>query len=241
MKSSIKRHKVVSGDKWLKARRALLVKEKKFNRLRDALSKERRALPWVEVTKDYLFEGPKGKTTLAELFDGKSQLLTYHFMFGPDWKEGCAHCSFWAEHFDGALVHLGRRDTNLIAISRAPYAKIKAFRKRMGWDFNWVSSFQSDFNFDFHVSATPQELKRGTGFYNYKPDHFIIDELPGISAFYRDKKGRIFHTYSSFARGLDLVNNTYNFLDMTAKGRDENPGSPQDWVRFHDRYPRRAR
>ena len=232
----VKEHKVVSEKEWVTARKALLVKEKKFSRLRDELNRQRRELPWVKLAKEYAFEGPGGKVTLADLFCGKSQLIVYHFMFGPGWKEGCEHCSFWSDHFDSVNHHLGQRDTTLAVISRAPLNEIEPFKQRMGWRFNWVSSFGTDFNFDFHVSFTPEQLKSRKAIYNFAPLDMDIDEREGVSAFYKDKKGDIYHTYSSYARGIDLLNTTYNFLDLTAKGRDENPDSSQDWVRFHDKY-----
>jgi len=231
-----KEHKVVTEKEWIAARKALLMKEKKFTRLRDELNQQRRNLPWVKVEKEYVFEGPEGKETLAELFSGKSQLLVYHFMFGPGWKEGCPHCSFWSDHYDATRVHLGQRDTSLVVISRAPLKEIQPFKKRMGWKFKWVSSFKNDFNFDYHVSFTRAEIKSGAPYYNYANTRTGMDEREGVSAFYKDKKGDVFHTYSSYARGIDMLNATYHFLDLTAKGRDENPDHPQDWVRFHDRY-----
>ncbi len=235
-RDGVKEHKVVSQKAWVTARKKLLVKEKRFSRLRDELNEQRRKLPWVKVDKDYVFEAPYGQVTLSELFDGKSQLIVYHFMFGPGWKDGCPHCSFWADHYDGADLHLGGRDTTLVVISRAPLKEIEPFKKRMGWRFNWVSSNGNDFNFDLHVSFTPQELKSGTAVYNYAPLDMDIDEREGVSAFYKDAKGNIYHTYSSYARGIDLLNTTYNFLDLTARGRDENPEHSQDWVRYHDEY-----
>jgi predicted dithiol-disulfide oxidoreductase (DUF899 family) len=204
--------------------------------LRDQLNQQRRNLPWVKVDKEYVFDGPNGKETLAELFGGCGQLIVYHFMFGPDWKEGCAHCSFWADHYDGATVHLGQRDTNLVVVSRAPLKEIEAFKKRMGWKFKWVSSFKNDFNFDYHVSFTPEEIKSGKLFYNYAKPDMDMDEREGVSAFYKDKNGDVFHTYSAYARGIEMLNTTYHFLDLTAKGRDENPDSTQDWVTYKDQY-----
>jgi predicted dithiol-disulfide oxidoreductase (DUF899 family) len=200
------------------------------------LNEQRRALPWVKVEKEYVFDSPEGKLTLAELFGGKSQLVTYHFMFGPGWGEGCPHCSFWADHFDSVNHHLGQRDTTLVVVSRAPLKEIQPFKKRMGWRFKWVSSHQNDFNFDFHVSFTPEEIRRGKLFYNYDTVEMDIDEREGVSTFYKDNRGEVYHTYSSYARGIDLLNPTYNLLDLTAKGRDENPEHPQDWVRYHDQY-----
>jgi predicted dithiol-disulfide oxidoreductase (DUF899 family) len=233
-----KKHKVVSERKWLDARRRLLVKEKRLTRLRDKLSSERRALPWVRVDKDYAFEGPKGRRKLADLFEGRSQLVVYHFMFGPDFKEGCPSCSFWADHFDGAVAHLKQRDTTLAVVSHAPWRKLGVFRKRMGWRFPWFSSHGSDFNPDFGVSFTKRELKAGPISYNYRRVKMPLrlTELPGLSAFYRDGSGAIFHTYSAYGRGIDAINTSYSILDLTAKGRDENPDRPQDWVDFHDRY-----
>jgi predicted dithiol-disulfide oxidoreductase (DUF899 family) len=232
----VKEHKVVSEKEWVKARKQLLVKEKKFSKLRDEMNQQRRALPWVKIEKEYVFDGPNGKETLADLFDGKSQLLVYHFMFGPGWGDGCPHCSFWADHYDSVNAHIGQRDTTFVVISRAPLKEIKPFKKRMGWKFKWVSSNGSDFNFDLNVSFTPEQLKNGTAIYNYVPLEMDIDEREGASAFYKDSKGEVYHTYSTYARGIDLMNTTYNFLDLTAKGRDENPEASQNWVRYHDEY-----
>jgi len=231
------KHKVVSKKQWLAARKALLVKEKKFTHLREQLARQRRQLPWVKVEKEYVFDGPKGRETLSDLFEGKSQLVVYHFMFGPEWGEGCSHCSFWADHYDGMGVHLNQRDVNFVVASRAPLAEILPFKKRMGWDFKWVSSFPSDFNYDFHVAFRPEEIEKGSVFYNYENvDMGDMTDREGISVFYKDKKGDLFHTYSTFARGIDMVNTTYQFLDLVPKGRDENPEEPQDWVQYHDRY-----
>lgn len=232
----MKEHEVVSRKEWLTARKSLLVKEKKFSRLRDQLNQQRRNLPWVKVEKEYVFNGPNGKETLAELFGGRSQLIVYHFMFGPGWKEGCPHCSFWVDHYDSVNLHLGQRDTTLVVVSRAPLKEIEPFKKRLGWRFKWVSSSKTGFNFDFNVSFTPEQLKNGTAIYNYAKPGMDIDEREGVSAFYRDRTGDVYHTYSSYARGIDLLNTTYNFLDLTARGRDENPDRPQDWVRYHDQY-----
>jgi predicted dithiol-disulfide oxidoreductase (DUF899 family) len=240
----VRKHQVATEREWLAARQRLLGKEKKFSRTRDELNRERRALPWVKVEKEYVFDSPEGKVTLGELFGGKRQLIVYHFMFGPGWKEGCPHCSFWADHYDGVNHHIGQRDTVLVVVSRAPLKDIQAFKKRMGWRFRWVSSNQTDFNFDFDVSFTPEQVRSGKLIYNYatkKPD---MEEREGVSAFYKDGEGQVYHTYSSYARGIDLLNTTYNFLDLTAKGRDEKPEWTQDWVRHHDRYepgPRRRR
>jgi predicted dithiol-disulfide oxidoreductase (DUF899 family) len=232
----IEDRKVVSPKEWLAARKQLLIKEKKFSKARDEMARQRRALPWVKIEKEYIFDGPNGKESLADLFEGKSQLLIYHFMFGPGWGDGCPHCSFWADHYDSVNYHIGQRDTAFVVVSRAPLKEIKPFKKRMGWKFKWLSSFSSDFNFDFNVSFTPAQLKSGTAIYNYAPLKFEIDEREGASAFYRDKNGVVYHTYSTYERGIDLMNTTYNFLDLTAKGRDENPEASQDWVRYHDKY-----
>lgn len=232
----IENRKVVPQKEWIAARKKLLVKEKKFSKLRDELNLQRRKLPWVKIEKEYVFDGPNGKVAFGDLFGGKSQLVTYHFMFGPGWGDGCEHCSFWADHFDSVNAHIGQRDTAFAVVSRAPWKEIKPFKKRMGWQFNWVSSFGSDFNFDFNVSFTPEQRKTGNAIYNYAPLDMDIDEREGVSAFYREKNGDIYHTYSSYERGIDLMNTTYNFLDLTAKGRDENPEATQDWVHYHDEY-----
>src|ERR1041385_7954253 len=234
--------KVVSQKEWLVDRKKLLVKEKKFSKLRDDLNLQRRKLPWVKIEKEYVFEGSTGKVTLGELFAGKSQLIVYHFMFGPGWGEGCEHCSFWADHFDSVNIHIGQRDTTFAVISRAPLKEIEPFQKRMGWRFKWFSSFHTDFNFDFNVSFTPEQVQSGVLPYNYgRYKMESIDEKQGVSAFYRDKNGDIYHTYSTYERGIDLMNTTYNFLDLTAKGRDENPDATQDWVRYHDEYENGSR
>jgi predicted dithiol-disulfide oxidoreductase (DUF899 family) len=238
-----KEHRVVSRKNWLAARKALLVEEKKFTRLRDQLNQRRRDLPWVKVEKEYAFDGPNGPETLADLFEGRSQLIVWHFMFGPGWKEGCSHCSFWADGFNGINLHLKQRDTTMIAISRAPWKKIEPFRRRMGWRFKWVSSHDTDFNYDFHVSARPEELKTGKVYYNYREIEPFADELHGASAFYRDEHGDVFHSYSTYARGVDMLNLAYHYLDLTAKGRDEDPSSdhPSGWVRHHDKYKNSSR
>jgi predicted dithiol-disulfide oxidoreductase (DUF899 family) len=228
--------KVVSQKAWLAARKKLLAKEKKFSKLRDVMNAERRKLPWVKIEKDYLFNGPGGKVSLGDLFGGKSQLIIYHFMFGPGWGDGCPHCSFWADHYDSVHHHIGQRDTAFAVVSRAPLKEIMPFKKRMGWKFKWLSSCGTDFNSDYNVSFTPEQLKNGTAIYNYAKLDMDMDEREGVSAFYRDKNGDIYHTYSAYARGIDLMNTTYNFLDLTAKGRDENPDARQDWVRYHDKY-----
>jgi len=214
----MEKHKVVSQEEWTQARKQLLAKEKEFTRRRDALSKERRDLPWVRVDKNYVFEGPNGKLTLAQLFDGKSQLIVYHFMLGPDWEAGCKSCSFWADNFNGIDTHLAHRDFAFLAISRAPLPKIEAYKKRMGWNFKWVSSFGSDFNFDFNVSFTPEDLARGESYHNYTKHPNSMSELAGVSVFYKDADGAIYHTYSCYARGLDMLNGTYNILDLAPHG-----------------------
>jgi predicted dithiol-disulfide oxidoreductase (DUF899 family) len=230
-------HPVVSREKWLAARIAFLAKEKEFTRLRDELSRQRRQLPWVKVDKPYVFEGPGGRVTLPELFENRSQLVVYHFMFSPEWDEGCKHCSFWADNFEGIDVHLKHRDLSLVAISRAPLAKLEAFRKRMGWTFRWLSSFGSDFNFDYHASFTPEEMKSGTAFFNYAREDPGFADREGASVFYKDGGGTVFHTYSCYARGIDMLNGAYHFLDLAPKGRDEDGLEfTQAWVRHHDRY-----
>jgi predicted dithiol-disulfide oxidoreductase (DUF899 family) len=233
--SRIQDHPVVSREEWLSARTAFLAKEKEFTRLREELSRERRALPWVKVDKPYVFDGPSGKETLADLFEGRSQLVVYHFMFSPEWDEGCSSCSFWADNFNGIGVHLNHRDVTLVAISRAPLAKIEPFKKRMGWSFKWVSSFQNDFNYDYQASFTPEEVQSGRAFYNYALTDPGETDREGISVFTKDENGAVFHTYSCYARGIDAVNGAYQFLDLVPKGRDEDERT-QVWVRHHDRY-----
>jgi predicted dithiol-disulfide oxidoreductase (DUF899 family) len=230
-------NQVVSREEWLAARTELLAKEKAFTRLRDELSAQRRALPWVKVDKTYEFDGPNGKETLSDLFDGRSQLVVKHFMFGPEWSEGCVGCSFEVDQTHGALVHLTHHDVSYAVVSRAPFPKIEAFRQRMGWPVRWLSSHGNDFNYDFHVSFTPEEIAAGTAFYNYRLGARVIDEMSGRSVFYKNEAGEIYHTYSSFARGGELFLNSYAFLDITPKGRDETiNGNLTDWVRHHDRY-----
>jgi predicted dithiol-disulfide oxidoreductase (DUF899 family) len=228
-------HPVVSHDEWVKARQRFLAREKAFTRERDALSAERRELPWEKVEKQYVFDGPKGKETLADLFAGKSQLIVYHFMFGTDWDEGCPACSFWADNFNGIIAHLRQRDTTMVAISRAALAKLEAFKKRMGWSFKWLSSGGNDFNRDYGVAFTPQEVASGKADYNYTTQNPMETEREGASVFFKDPAGNVFHTYSAYARGIDLVNTAYNYLDLVPKGRDEK-GSPLDWIRHHDKY-----
>ena len=235
--NSIKAHPVVSHEDWLSARTAFLVKEKEFTKQRDELSWQRRELPWEKVDKQYVFDGPRGKETLAELFENRSQLIVYHFMFAPDWDEGCPHCSFWADNFNGIGVHLNHRDVTFVAISRAQLPKIESFKKRMGWSFKWVSSFHSDFNFDYQASFTPEEVQTGAAFFNYRRMDPYDTDREGISVFYKDESGAVFHTYSCYARGIDMMNGTYHYLDLVPKGRDEEGlEGPQDWVRYHDRY-----
>lgn len=232
-------HRIVSREEWLAARKAHLANEKEFTRRRDALSAERQALPWVKVEKDYAFEGPDGRLSLADLFGGNSQLVIYHFMFGPEWKEGCPGCSFLADHFDGANLHLKHHDVSLVAVSRAPYDEFQAFRRRMEWDFPWVSSAGCDFNHDFHVSPSPAEKEAGRYEYNYEMHDGEGGEMPGFSVFYRNDAGEIFHTYSTYGRGGDLLIGAYNFLDMMPKGRNED--GIMDWMRHHDRYEDKPR
>jgi predicted dithiol-disulfide oxidoreductase (DUF899 family) len=230
-------HRVVNTDEWLTARRELLAKEKQFTRLRDELSQQRRDLPWAAVTKQYTFDGGDGARTLAELFDGRSQLIVYHFMFLPTWDEGCEHCSFWADNFDGIPVHLNQRDVSFAAISRAPYPKIATYQARMDWSFDWLSSFESDFNHDFGVSFTAEEMDTKTAVYNYVTQDPYMQDREGVSVFYQDDGGRVFHTYSAYARGIDMLNGAYHFLDLVPKGRDEaGHDGPQFWVRRHDEY-----
>src|SRR5580658_3245873 len=233
----VKHPNVVSHAEWLRTRSEFLAKEKEFTRLRDELSRQRRALPWEKVEKRYEFDAISGKLGLADLFDGRSQLVVYHFMLGPGWQEGCKSCSYLADHFDGPAIHLANRDTTLAVVSRAPLAEIEAFKKRMGWKFQWVSSFGSDFNFDYRVSFTPEEKASGKVYYNYARGEFPSDEAPGVSVFATDAAGEVFHTYSSYARGLDILIGAYNFLDLAPKGRGEDGlAFTMAWVRHHDRY-----
>jgi predicted dithiol-disulfide oxidoreductase (DUF899 family) len=230
-------HKIVSHDEWIAARTAYLVEEKAFSKTRDALSRKRRELPWEKVEKKYLFDGPHGKETLADLFGGKSQLFIYHFMLGPGWEAGCPSCSLVADHFDGAVAHLAQRDIAFVVVSRAPLAEIEKFKKRMGWKFKWVSSFGSDFNHDYQVSASPQEKADGKVLYNYELTTFPSDERPGASVFYKNETGAVFHTYSSYGRGLDILIGAYNIIDLAPKGRDETGlAFSMAWVRHHDKY-----
>jgi predicted dithiol-disulfide oxidoreductase (DUF899 family) len=229
-------HAVVSKEEWLEARKALLVREKEVTRLRDTINRERLALPWVKIDKDYRFDTPTGQKSLGDLFDGRSQLIVYHFMLGPDWDAGCTGCSFFADHIDGTLVHLNNHDVTLTCASRAPLQKIEAYKRRMGWQFPWVSSFGSDFNFDFGVSFTKEQLASGSVTYNYRetPSAKAHDELPGSSSFYRNDKGEIFHTYSSYARGGEETLGTLMILDQAPLGRNES--STMNFVKRHDEY-----
>jgi len=234
-------HKTVSRAEWLEARRALLAKEKELLHAKEQLRRETRDLPWVKVEKSYVFDGPNGKETLSDLFAGRSQLIVKHFMLGPGWQQGCLGCSFGADQVDGSVVHLINHDVMFVAVSRAPYPEIAAFHKRMGWGFKWVSSFGSDFNFDYHVSFTEEEKRRGKVFYNFETTDWMSDELPGYSVFYKDEAGDIFHTYSTFARGTELVGGVYGFLDVTPKGRNEpSGGNLTAWVRYHDKYEEKS-
>lgn len=229
-------NKTVSREEWLIARKELLSREKQASRLRDEIAAERRALPWVKINKEYVFDTPRGRKTLAELFDGRSQLIVQHFMFAPDWNAGCPGCSFEADHVDGARQHFRHKDVTFVAVSRAPIARIEAYRKRMGWSFPWVSSGDSDFNYDFNVAFRKQDLEQGKAIYNYEvikdPG---IDDLPGLSVFYKDRHGAVFHTYSTYARGGEELLGALMYLDLTPIGRDEK--TPLDWVHRHDEYP----
>ncbi|MBB3311201.1 putative dithiol-disulfide oxidoreductase (DUF899 family) [Rhizobium sp. BK196] len=236
MLNKVIQNPVVSREEWLEARRAFLLKEKEATHLRDKLNAERMALPWVKVDKDYTFDTLDGPKSLADLFDGRSQLMVYHFMFGPEWEAGCPGCSFLADHLDGTLPHLNHHDVTLVGVARAPLAKIRAYKQRMGWKFPWVSSFGSDFNFDYHVSFTPEDLAKDKVFYNFSPiaPSDANDELPGLSAFYKNDKGEVFHTYSSYARGAEELLGTLMILDHAPKGRNED--STMDFVKRHDEY-----
>jgi predicted dithiol-disulfide oxidoreductase (DUF899 family) len=230
-------HKIVPHDQWIAARKAYLVEEKAFSKARDALAKKRRELPWEKVEKKYVFDVPDGKETLADLFGDKSQLFIYHFMLGPGWEAGCPSCSFLADHFDGAVIHLAHRDVTFVVVSRAPLAEIERYRRRMGWKFKWVSSFGTDFNHDYQVSASSEEEASGQAMYNYEMTTFPSEERPGASAFYKNEAGDVFHTYSTYGRGLDILLGAYNILDLTPKGRDETELNwSMAWVRRHDEY-----
>ena len=233
----MEQHKIVSQAEWIEARKAHLRKEKEFTRLRDQLSAERRQLPWAKVGKNYMFDGPNGKESLAQLFAGSSQLVVYHFMFGPEWEQGCPSCSFWADNFNGIPVHLKHRDIQMVAISRAPLAKLEAYKKRLGWQFKWVSSVGNDFNQDFRVSFTPNEMEAGGFEYNFTNAGFPSEEAPGISVFHKDEQGDVFRTYSSYSRGLDMLNGAYHYMDLVPKGRDEEGlRHSMSWLRRRDQY-----
>ncbi|MFG6083361.1 DUF899 domain-containing protein [Paracoccus litorisediminis] len=228
------KHEVIQRDEWLTRRRELLAREKALTRLRDEVAAERMQLPWMRIDKAYVFDAPDGRRSLADLFDGRSQLLVQHFMLGPGWKEGCPSCSFMADHTDGMNQHLSHHDVTMIAVSRASIDEIERYRQRMGWRFTWVSSHGSDFNHDFRVSFTPEEIAKGGVDYNFGPSPFAHEELPGVSAFYRDETGAVYRTYSSYGRGVEVMMGTYNMLDIAPKGRNEASG--MDWVRRHDQY-----
>jgi predicted dithiol-disulfide oxidoreductase (DUF899 family) len=232
---------IVTRDQWITRRTALLACEKELTRLRDQVAAERRALPWVRVDRRYEFDTPEGRRALAELFEGRRQLLVQHFMLGPGWEAGCPGCSFMADHIEGAAVHLAQRDLTLLVVSRAPLAEIERFRQRMGWRFRWVSSCGTDFNHDFGVSFTPEEMARGEVDYNYTRQPFPSEEAPGISVFFKDGAGEVFHTYSTYGRGVELMMGAYDFLDITPLGRqEEGLAHPMAWVRHHDRYEQPA-
>jgi len=231
-------HPVVSSQDWIDARKQLLEKEKEFSRLRDELSRQRRQMPWRRIEKTYVFDTLEGKQTLADLFDGRSQLITYHFMFDPEWDEGCKSCSFIADHFEPSIVHLMHRDVTFVSVSRAPLRKLDAFRRRMAWNFRWVSSLKNDFNQDFHVSFSQEQIDNKQVYYNYRAgETFPVKEAPGVSVFCKDAENSVFHTYSSYARGLDMFITAYHYLDITPKGRDEHDFRyGMEWLRHHDRY-----
>ncbi len=230
-------HKIVSKDKWLSARKEFLLKEKQFTKQRDELSRQRRQLPYCKIDKAYVFDGATGKKSLSDLFEEKSQLIVYHFMYGPDWEEGCPSCSFFVDNFDGIKVHLAHRDTNLVVIAKAPYKTLSAYRSRMGWSLDWYSANSTDFNEDFKVTFSPQEVENKQIVYNYRQGGFNGEQAPGVSVFLKGENGEIFHTYSCFARGLDMLNGAYQFLDITAKGRDEAElPFTMAWLRRHDQY-----
>jgi len=236
-RESTESHRIVSRDEWIAERKALLAREKELTRLRDRIAAERRALPWVRIDKNYLFEAPEGRRTLADLFDGRRQLLVQHFMFAPGWEQGCPSCSFMADHNDGMNVHLAHRDVTLVAVSRAPLPDIERFRRRMGWQFKWVSSHGSDFNYDFGVSFAPEEVAKGAIHYNHGTWPHAYEEWPGISVFFRNEANEVFHTYSTYGRGVETMMGTYALLDLTPRGRDEKDVEyKMEWVRHHDRY-----
>ena len=227
---------IVSPEKWLAARRELLREEKEYSKLRDRLAARRRELPWVKVDRPYVFEAPMGGVSLADMFEGRNQLMVYPFLLAPGWEEGCRGCSFVSDHFDGALPHLNARDVSFTAVSSAPLAEIERFKARMGWKFNWVSSHGTTFNRDFRVSFTPEEVEAGRADYNFGPREIGGPEMPGLSVFARGADGAVYRTYSTYSRGLDLLIGAYNLLDLVPKGRDEDPEAPMKWVHLHDRY-----
>jgi predicted dithiol-disulfide oxidoreductase (DUF899 family) len=230
-------HIVVTPEEWLKARLELLAREKEFTRLRDELSQQRRELPWERVEKQYVFDGPTGEETLSDLFENRSQLLVYHFMFAPEWEAGCKHCSWWADNFERNIVHLNHRDVTMIAISRAPWHKLEAFKKRMGWTFKWVSAANTAFNYDYHASFRPMAVAAGEIYQNYRHKKSSLSDVAGVSVFYKNPRGNIFHTYSCYERGLDMINAGYHLMDLVSKGRDEDGlAFPQAWVRYRDSY-----
>ncbi|MCF0048841.1 thioredoxin family protein [Dyadobacter sp. LJ53] len=232
---STEHHRIVSQQEWIEERKVLLKKEKELTRLNDELARQRRKLPWVKVDKSYSFQSEQGNETLSDLFGGKSQLIIYHFMFAPGWKEGCPGCSFLADHIDGANLHLAHHDISVVVVSRAPLQELLPFKSRMEWKFKWVSSFDSDFNYDYFVSFTPEQVESGEIYYNYQNlKHDEGTESPGSSVFYKDKMGNIYHTYSSYSRGCDVLIGAHNYLDLTPKGRNED--STMDWMRHHDKY-----
>jgi predicted dithiol-disulfide oxidoreductase (DUF899 family) len=235
--TEVKNPTIVSHEDWIAARKEFLKKEKEFTRQRDEISRLRQALPWEKVEKSYEFDGPNGKVSLSDLFGNRIQLMIYHFMLGPGWKEGCPSCSYLADHFDGMTIHLANRDVTLAVVSRAPIAEIETFKKRMGWKFRWVSSNAGDFNFDYQVSLSPEDIGKKQVYYNYEMTEFPSEERPGLSVFAKDAGGAIFHTYSSYARGLDILVGAYNFLDHVPRGRDEaGLKHTMAWVRHHDKY-----
>ena len=238
----MQQHTVVSREEWIAARKAHMAREKELTKAREALSEARRNLPWVKVDKDYVFEGPNGKVALADLFKGRPQLVVQHVMFAPEWEAACKSCSFWVDGFERMVPHLAARDTTVVAISRAPLGKLEAFKKRMGWTFDWFSSGNNDFNYDYGVSFTPEQIEAGKAKYNFGTTPLYGPELPGISVFYRDATGDIFHTYSTYARGLDMMNAAYHYLDLTPLGRHEDGlPYPMDWVRLCDQYEPEAK
>ncbi len=233
----MKSNAIVTPEEWLVARKTLLAREKEFTRLRDELSETRRKLPWVKVDQDYRFDGPSGSESLADLFEGRQQLIVYHFMYGPDWEEGCPSCSFWADNYNGTIEHLNHRDISLVVVSRAPLKELEAYRRRMGWSFKWVSSLGNDFNSDYDVTFTEEEVESGSMYYNYRKTRFPSSEAPGISVFAKDDEGNIYHTYSCYSRGLDMLNATYHHMDLVPKGRDEQDlAYPMAWLRRRDQY-----